>query len=353
MPQAESASPGLVVLFGSGETSASGQKVFDWLFRQLDPPLRVSILETPAGFELNSSRVAGRIGEFLTERLQNYRPQVTLVPARRRGTLYSPDVPEVVAPLFDSDVIFLGPGSPTYTVRQLQDTLAWHALLARHHLGAAVVLASAATVAAGRYALPVYEIYKAGEDLHWREGLDFFGGFGLSLSFVPHWNNHDGGEELDTSRCYMGRARFDALRSLLPPEATFVGIDEHTALAIDLLKGTCRVLGRGGVTLVRDGAEMAVSHGHHFELAELGRASWQEQPSKVPLAVWQQAKAAASQEVLADGHAPPAWIQDLAAQREAARGRREWLNADDLRRQIEAQGWRVQDTPDGQQLLRA
>ena len=25
--------PGIVVLFGSGETSASGQKAFDWLFR--------------------------------------------------------------------------------------------------------------------------------------------------------------------------------------------------------------------------------------------------------------------------------------------------------------------------------
>jgi hypothetical protein len=27
--------PGIIVLFGSGETSSSGQKVFDWLFRQL------------------------------------------------------------------------------------------------------------------------------------------------------------------------------------------------------------------------------------------------------------------------------------------------------------------------------
>lgn len=340
-------------MFGSGETSASGQKAFDWLFRQLDPPLRVAILETPAGFEPNSDRVAGRIGEFLVERLQNYQPQVTLVPARRRGTLHSPEVPEVVAPLFDSDVIFLGPGSPTYAVRQLQDTLAWHALCARHYLGTAVVLASAATIAAGRHALPVYEIYKVGEDLHWRQGLDFFGSFGLALSFVPHWNNHDGGAELDTSRCYMGRARFDALRSLLPPEETFVGIDEHTALAIDFVAATCRVLGRGGVTLLRHGAETVMPHGRSFDLAELGPARRPERPVNVPPAVWQQAKAAAPQHAPVEGDTPPAWIQDLAAQRHAARARREWLAADALREQIEAQGWRVQDTPDGQQLVKS
>ncbi len=84
------ARPGLVVLFGSGETLPAGQKVFDWLFRRLVTPLRVAILETPAGFELNSERVAGRIGEFLEQHLQNYRPEVTLVPARRRGTPFSP-----------------------------------------------------------------------------------------------------------------------------------------------------------------------------------------------------------------------------------------------------------------------
>ncbi len=64
-----------MLLFGSGETSANGQKAFDWLFRRLGQPLRVAILETPAGFELNSQQVAQRIADFLRERLQNYRPE--------------------------------------------------------------------------------------------------------------------------------------------------------------------------------------------------------------------------------------------------------------------------------------
>ena len=79
-------------------------------------------------------------------------------------------------PLLEADLIFMGPGSPTYAVRQLQGQPglalhAWRATAWERRL----VLASAAVVAISAYALPVYEIYKVGEDLHWNEGLDFFG----------------------------------------------------------------------------------------------------------------------------------------------------------------------------------
>jgi cyanophycinase-like exopeptidase len=187
--------------------------------------------------------VAARVADFLRWRLQNYRPQVSVVPAWKRDTPFSPDDPHIVARLAESNLIFLGPGSPTYAMRQLQDSLAWHMLRARHRLGAAIVLASAATMAASQYALPMYEIYKVGEDIHWRPGLDFFGDFGLSLAFIPHWNNAEGGTELDTSRCFMGQSRFEQLLSMLPCEMTVVGIDEHTALVVDLAAGKCHVMG--------------------------------------------------------------------------------------------------------------
>ncbi|MCU0489120.1 MAG: hypothetical protein MUE67_09235 [Anaerolineales bacterium] len=248
--------PGLVVLFGSGETSPSGRKVFDQALRSLPQPPRVALLETPAGFELNSARVIGRVAEFLEHRLQNYQPQTRVIAARARGTPFSPDALEVVAPLLEADLIFMGPGSPTYAVRQLRDSLAWQMLQARHRLGAALVLASAATIALSTYALPVYEIYKVGEDLHWKPGLDFFGSYGLPLVFIPHWNNNDGGEELDTSRCFMGQARFARLMALLPPDLTVVGIDEKTALILDISAGRGQVSGLGGVTLIHTG------HGH-------------------------------------------------------------------------------------------
>ena len=133
--------PGYIALFGSGETSASGRKIYEWLMQRLPPPIRAVVLETPAGFELNSAQVAGRVAEFLRWRLQNYQPQVSVVPARKRGTPFSPDDPQIVAPLLDSNIVFLGPGSPTYAVRQLQSSLAWHMLRARHRLGGAIVLA--------------------------------------------------------------------------------------------------------------------------------------------------------------------------------------------------------------------
>ncbi len=78
-------------------------------------------------------------------------------------------------------------------MRQLQASLTWHTILARHRLGASLALASAAAIAAGTFALPVYEIYKVGEDPHWKPGLDLLKPFGLSLAFIPHWDNMEGG----------------------------------------------------------------------------------------------------------------------------------------------------------------
>ena len=57
----------------------------------------------------------------------------------------------------------------------------------------------------------MYEIYKVGEDLGWKAGLNLLGPFGRSVAIVPHWNNHEGGEELDTSHSFMGQERFERL----------------------------------------------------------------------------------------------------------------------------------------------
>ncbi|MGQ9467804.1 MAG: CysS/YqeB C-terminal domain-containing protein [Anaerolineae bacterium] len=69
--------PGLIALFGSGETAPTGRAVHEYLFRRIGSPIRVAVLETPAGFQPNAAWVAGRLAEFIQERLQNYHPQVT------------------------------------------------------------------------------------------------------------------------------------------------------------------------------------------------------------------------------------------------------------------------------------
>lgn len=370
-------------MFGSGETSPSGRKVFEHVLRQLPPQPRLALLETPAGFELNSAQVIGRVGEFLAHRLQNYHPRIEIVAARQRGTLFSPEDAQIVAPLLDADLIFMGPGSPSYAVRQLRDSLAWNYILARHRLGAALVLASAAAIAVSCSALPVYEIYKVGEDLHWKEGLNLLGVYGLDLVFVPHWNNAEGGAELDTRHCFMGEARFSRLMAMLPDEMTVVGLDEKTALIMEPGSGQCQVIGAGGVTLLHTGesherhlASQPVenapafqlsaglrqvvaqrgSHYHHyangerFPLSVIGPFRPYYPEASLPQDVWKAALEAAQTPDQEPAAAPPAEVMKLVDDREAARGQKNWQAADAIRHELESLGWYVTDTPDGPQL---
>lgn len=340
---------GLVALFGSGEASADGRRVYEWVMSRLEPPIRTVVLETPAGFQPNSALVAGKVAAFIRERMAHHQPAVTVVPARRRGTPCSPDDPSVTAPIFSADMVFLGPGSPTYAVRQLRDSLAWQAVVARHRRGAALVLASAATVAVGAYALPVYEIFKAGADLHWQPGLDFFAPYGLKLVFVPHWDNAEGGADLDTSRCFMGRERFARLLAMLPVDVTVVGIDEHTALVIDLAARELRVLGRGCITLVSRGSETRCAGPEAIELGELGDRRLPEPAAGIPEDVW--ARAADPPPEPSSPREPPAEVWALVKQRQEARTRRDWAASDALRQEIAALGWQVNDTPAGPEVL--
>lgn len=338
--------PGPVIFFGSGETSPSGRKVFDLILQRLPPRPTISILETPAGFQPNSAAVAGQIAAFVQKHLRNFEPQTVVVPARRRDSAFSPDDPAIAAMLHPADAIFLGPGSPTYTVRQLHDTLTWQRLQTRHRLGAAILFASAAAIAAGVHVLPVYEIYKAGEELHWRQGLDFLAPFGLQLTFVPHWNNQEGGAGLDTSRCFMGRARFQALHSLLPDDSTLVGLDEHTALILDLAAGVGCIEGAGSVTLLRGGSSTTMTRGATFPLSQLGLFRLPaEPPPSLPTTLPMPAAAPAPAE-------PPFRVASILGQREAARQGRDWAAADALRAENTALGWDVRDTPAGPQLHR-
>jgi cyanophycinase-like exopeptidase len=63
-----------------------------------------------------------------------------------------------------SSFVFAGPGSPTYALRQWQETPVPRALVDVVGRGGTVVLGSAAAVTVGSHAVPVYEIYKVGED---------------------------------------------------------------------------------------------------------------------------------------------------------------------------------------------
>jgi len=338
---------GRIAFLGSGETSLAGGRIFETLARFLPTPLRVAVLETPAGFELNSAQVAGRVGDFLKTRLQNYKPIIDIVPVRRNE---SANDPEIIKPLLYADMIFMGPGSPTYAIRHLKDTLAWNVVRARHRMGATLVFASAATISVGAHALPVYEIYKVGQDLHAVDGLDFFKDFGLHLSFIPHWNNTDGGADLDTSRCFIGMERFAEWCKLIPRDNTTLGLDEHTGIILDFESGECEIMGVSSVSIVRDCDPIIYPAGGKFQLRELGDFHTSE---PLQSGISQQAWDIVLHAPRLDANAPPEEVLSLVEKRLQARANKNWAESDRLRDEILAHGWIVQDAKDGYKLVKS
>lgn len=346
-------SHGPIILIGSGETSPSGGVVFEKLAKRYGDNLRIAIMETPAGFELNSNRVAGRVGDYLAKRLQNYHPAIDIIPARKKGGPFSPDNEAILEPLYTADVIFLGPGSPTYAGRQLMGSLAFEIIQARQRTGSALVLASAASIAFGSETLPVYEIFKAGMDLHWQPGLDFFRHYGRELVIIPHWNNTQGGDELDTSHCFMGEGRFAELRAMLTGHPDVIGIDEHTSLWIEPVTLIGKVFGKGSVHISCTDGVCDYQNGQTVSLAATGYTGSPEiifdgiRPEVVT-----RLEEVRSNPQTRLTEQPPDHLAGLVEQREAARKTGDFTLADLLRKQMEDAGWRVQDTTGGPRLER-
>lgn len=340
---------GQIAFLGSGETSLAGGRIFEALAKRINKPLHIALLETPAGFELNSSQVVGRVGEFMQARLQNYRPVIDIVPARKKGSSFSPDDPAIIQPLLHANMIFMGPGSPTYAIRHLKNTLAWDVIRARHRMGATLVFASAATISVGAHALPVYEIYKVGQDVHAVDGLNLFADFGLHLSFVPHWNNAEGGADLDTSRCFVGMERFAEWCDLVPADNTTLGLDEHTGVIMDFETGICEISGVSSVSIVRECDPVIHPAGPRFALGELGEIVIPDPlESGIPAQVWEMVSKAPP----LDEDKPPDEVVFLAEKRLIARANRDWAESDRLRNEISALGWIVQDGRDGYVLVK-
>lgn len=335
-------------MLGSGETLASSGKAHEYVAQHSPHKPKIVILETPAGFEPNSDRVAEKIKDFLEKRLQNYKPEISVLPARKRGTPQSPDNFDVVKPILAADEILLGPGSPTYGAKQLRHSLALRMIKARHFLGGNLFLSSSATLAFSRFTMPVYEIYKVGEDLHWKDGTDFLGSYGLKTAIIPHWNNTDGGSELDTSRCYLGQDRFSQLLDMLPEDVTVIGIDEHTSLIIDFEEKLCKVMGNSTVTIIQGGGEKIFNTGSTFPIDELGKwefPSIDQMPEKEIELVQKAIREVKNSEQQSEG--PPPEAVKLAEERWAARNESNWQKADALRDKLEAMGWKVLDGKNG------
>lgn len=269
---------GTLALLGSGETSSQGRKIHDYLMARIGTvPVRVALLETPVGFQPNAHDVYQKIGAYLEKSLQNYRPQVEYVAAHRKESALdaanrpSPSSADAEGLLLEADYIFSGPGSPTYAARNLQATRSLDLLAEAYRRGATLVLSSAAAIAAGNSVMRVYEIFKAGADLGWEDGLHLLPllGLGVDPVIVTHWNNAEGGAGLDTTHCYMGQQRFDRLVEMLPSAEAILGIDEHTACILEKGGSTFRVMGAGGATIINNDRTTRVPAGESFPVSLL------------------------------------------------------------------------------------
>ena len=346
MIQSSNWSPGTITLIGSGEMSPTMGKVHRAVMSRIAGPVRAVFLDTPAGFELNADQISSRAVQYFKRR---FSVDLAVASFKAAAAATPLEMEDALNKLRQANYIFAGPGSPTYAIRNWQNTPILEAMAQRLATGAHLVFASAAAIAMGRHALPVYEIYKVGEDPHWVEGLDLLGPYGLELAIVTHWNNAEGGA-FDTRYCYMGEPRLRLLEESLPDSATILGIDEHTACTMDLSSRECSVMGVGQVTIRRKGRELTCAAGTVFDLDQLAEGpEGAEEPGEV-----EEAEGTVSEylggfewpepvEDDTEGVAP--FVELLIGVREQLRAARQWELADQIRQGLFEIGIILEDGP--------
>ena len=272
--------PRILTIMGSGETTPTMARahraVLDRLGRR---PVAAVLLDTPYGFQENADDISDRALDYFRDSVGN---PFTI------ATFRSAEVDTLVretahARVRAARLVFAGPGSPSYALRQWLGTEIPRLLAEKLAQGGAVTMASAAALTLGRFTIPVYEIYKAGEAPRWLDGLDLLTPLGLPVAVVPHYDNAEGGNH-DTRFCYMGERRLRALEAELPAEVFILGVDGHTALVIDLESRSASVLGLGTVTVRKDGRSTVFAAGSEVSIAELVAAAFSTGGATAPAA---------------------------------------------------------------------
>ena len=269
------AAPRLLVLMGSGETAPTMVKPHRAIFDRLAPdPVPAVIVDTPYGFQENADDISARAVDYFARSVG--RP--VEVASMRRGPGGDTGAPDGSGPeaaeralsqVAAAHWVFAGPGSPTYTLRQWRGGEMPRLLADKLRHGGAVVFASAAALTLGRYSVPVYEIYKSGDDPVWAEGFDLTAAsLGPDVAVIPHYDNAEGGHH-DTRFCYLGERRLRILEDQLPEEGWVLGVDEHTGVILDLDAAVATIVGNGTVTVRHQGHSVVLAAGATLDIGEL------------------------------------------------------------------------------------
>lgn len=247
----------MLTIMGSGETSPTMVTTHKALLDRVGTP--AVLLDAPFAFQANASELTAKAVEYFR---RSVGVEMSVAPSA------DPDV--LAARLREARYAFAGPGSPSYALRRWAGGPVPELLAGVVGRGGGVTFASAAALTLGVVTVPVYEIYKVGEEPRWLEGLDLLGRLtGLSAAVIPHYDNAEGGTH-DTRFCYLGEDRLRVLEASLPAGAFVLGVDEHTGLVLDVAAGTASVVGRGCVTVRRDGSSRVIGSGTTVPIGELG-----------------------------------------------------------------------------------
>ena len=250
--------PRLLCIMGSGETTPTMVSVHADLLSRLEPrPVPAVLLDTPFGFQENAADISERTVAYFRDRVGF---PISVATFRNKELASALEYETMLARVAEARYVFAGPGSPTYALRQWIGTAVPELLATKLRDGGCVTFASAAAVGLGVCSLPVYEVYKVGEEPRWLDGLDLLGAIGLRVAVIPHYNNAEGGTH-DTRYCYMGERRLRVLEELLPDGVDVLGVDEHTAAIFDIDAGTVSIRGRGGLTWRRKGVSQRFENG--------------------------------------------------------------------------------------------
>ncbi len=263
-------SKGKLVIMGSGETAPTMVKVhrelLDVLTRSSTTEIKASILDTPFGFQENADEITTRALEYFATSVSK---RFGVASLRRTSLATSVQIEAFRSQLLASDYLFAGPGSPSYALRNWSSIGIDKILKDRIINGATVVFSSAAALTLGNFTLPVYEVYKVGEDPYWLNGLDVFKlVLDKKVAVIPHYNNKEGANH-DTRYCYMGKNRLDTLEASLPPDSYLLGVDEHSGIIFDLETQFAKVVGIGTVTIRQVGRETVFPSGSEISIEEL------------------------------------------------------------------------------------
>lgn len=256
---------GKITIMGSGETAPTMVKVHRRLLQLLDGKGGAVFLDTPFGFQENADELSAKALEYFKVSLNT---SFTVASLRSYSESSAVERERFLHAISEASYIFAGPGSPTYALENWQGASVADLLRDRVRNGATLVFSSAAALTLGDFSLPVYEIYKVGNKPYWNTGLSVMSVLDVSVAVIPHFNNQEGTRH-DTRFCYMGENKLEILENELPTHSFIIGLDEHTGVIFDLDLEQAEVVGNGGLTLRKAGAQMFYESGSIFSFEEL------------------------------------------------------------------------------------